>query len=66
MSITIPCRDTNVPMNVNELMDALRQIPGDALVITEGCDCDGRVEEVEFIPKNYDGAPTVYLKRARS
>lgn len=31
------------PMTVADLIEALRLMPQDAIVVTEGCDCDGDV-----------------------
>lgn len=46
-------------MTVSELMDALKKMPPNLEVITEGCDCDGDVTEVVHDTEN----AIVYLKR---
>ncbi len=46
---------SNAPMTVAEL----QEMPTDAVVITEGCDCDGKVEQVQCWRGN------VYLKRSQ-
>lgn len=50
---------SNAPMTVAELIAALQQMSQDAVVITEGCDCDGKVEQVQV----WGG--DVYLKRSQ-
>lgn len=49
----------NVPMTVSELILALQQMPQDAVVVTEGCDCDGKVEQVQV------WGTDVHLKRSQ-
>ena len=44
-------------MTVQELLDALLPMPPDAIVRTEGCDCDGDVTAVERC------GDEVYLRR---
>ena len=45
--------------SVGELLEALKTIPADMPVITEGCDCYGTIRQLEVI----DG--TLYLNREK-
>jgi hypothetical protein len=40
---------TDSAMTVTQLIVALQQMPSDALVITEGCDCYGDAGSVELV-----------------
>lgn len=59
------------PITVAELIAALQKQPQDALVLSEGCDCDGFATGAELVPaykwtdiiKDADGDPIEWIDR---
>jgi hypothetical protein len=53
-------------ITVKELIDMLSKLPPEAVVVTEGCDCDGLAENPYLQPDGNWGdyvGPLVYIPR---
>lgn len=50
------------PITVRELIEKLQELPPDAYVLTEGCDCEGPCSGVR-VQNSYKGAECVLLVR---
>jgi len=46
-------KQTTPPITVRELIAALQQLPADAYVFTEGCDCEGPCSEAVLSKPGY-------------